>query len=87
MIMCFTQTFPSPVTRGENLVATLESANKHSWRRHRRCNLSGEAKERQHGHALAKCPRSPHLKQQRPLLPVGGVGTIGFGACCGVLWK
>jgi hypothetical protein len=47
MIVCFTQTFPSPVTRGVNLVAMLASVNKHSWRRHHKCNLSGEAKERQ----------------------------------------
>jgi hypothetical protein len=41
------QTFPRPVTRGVNPVAILASANKHSWRRHRVCNLSGDAKERQ----------------------------------------
>jgi hypothetical protein len=43
----YRQTFPSPVTRGVNPVATLVSANKHSWRRRRVCILSGEAKERQ----------------------------------------
>jgi hypothetical protein len=30
VIVCFTQTFPSPITRGVNLVAMLESASKHS---------------------------------------------------------
>jgi hypothetical protein len=39
------------------------------------------------GHALAEFLGSPHLKQWRPLLPLGGVGTIGFGACYWVLWK
>jgi hypothetical protein len=37
----------STITRGVNPVATLASADKHSWRRHCKCNLSGEAKERQ----------------------------------------
>jgi hypothetical protein len=39
------KTFPSPSTRGINPVATIASANRHSWCRHRECIPSGEAKE------------------------------------------
>jgi hypothetical protein len=41
------KTFPSPITRGINLVAMLASANGHLWDRRRECKPSSEAKERQ----------------------------------------
>jgi hypothetical protein len=47
-VMCvLPNTFPSPITRGANPVATLASADKHSYCRRCVCILSGEAKERQ----------------------------------------
>jgi hypothetical protein len=39
VIVCFTQTSLSPVTRGVNPAAMLVSANKHSWRRRHLCTL------------------------------------------------
>jgi hypothetical protein len=47
VIVCFTQTSPSPITRGVNPAATLVGANKHLCRRRLLCQPSGEAKERQ----------------------------------------
>jgi hypothetical protein len=53
--------FPSPITRGANLVATLPSANKHSRCRRPVCRLNSEAKEHQQQSAPARSRSRPRM--------------------------